>query len=52
MAIPRKQGLKAQAFEKNVTKRGAVPTSTKKESNKYTVGPVVLAVFIFVVVGS
>ncbi|KAG8383303.1 hypothetical protein BUALT_Bualt05G0170600 [Buddleja alternifolia] len=43
---------KVEKFEKNITRRGAVPeTSTKKGSN-YPVGPILLGFFIFVVIGS
>ncbi|XP_051122619.1 uncharacterized protein LOC127245659 [Andrographis paniculata] len=43
---------KIEKFQKNITKRGAVPeTSTKKGSN-LPVGPVLIGFFIFVVIGS
>ncbi|KAL9257641.1 Stress-associated endoplasmic reticulum protein 2-like protein [Drosera capensis] len=42
---------KTQKFEKNITRRGIVPETTKKESN-YPVGPVLLGFFVFVVIGS
>ncbi|KAF8399969.1 hypothetical protein HHK36_015841 [Tetracentron sinense] len=42
---------KVERFEKNITKRGAVPETTKK-GNDYPVGPIVLGFFVFVVVGS
>ncbi|KAK6930806.1 Stress-associated endoplasmic reticulum protein [Dillenia turbinata] len=39
-------------FEKNITKRGAVPETTVKKSSDYPVGPILLGFFIFVVIGS
>eukprot|EP00389_Voromonas_pontica_P018381 GDKH01028915.1.p3 GENE.GDKH01028915.1~~GDKH01028915.1.p3 ORF type:complete len:67 (-),score=19.56 GDKH01028915.1:101-301(-) len=48
----RKTALKGAAFEQNITKRGMVSTSSKKKETEYPVGPVVLALFVFVVVGS
>eukprot|EP00898_Chlorokybus_atmophyticus_P008826 jgi/Chlat1/8945/Chrsp94S08246 len=41
---------KSQKYNKNIHKRGKVVT-TKKQSN-FTVGPVLLGFFLFVVVGS
>lgn len=43
---------RSEAYEKNVERRGAVPTSSKKKDDGYAVGPVLLAFFLFVVVGS
>ncbi|XWS34547.1 hypothetical protein CRYUN_Cryun21dG0048100 [Craigia yunnanensis] len=43
---------KVEKFEKNITKRGAVPETTTKKGNDYPVGPVLLGFFIFVVIGS
>ncbi|CAL5349844.1 hypothetical protein CsSME_00036892 [Camellia sinensis var. sinensis] len=43
---------KVGKFEKNITRRGAVPESTTKKGTNYPVGPVLLGFFIFVVVGS
>lgn len=43
---------KVEKFEKNITKRGAVPETTVKKGNDYPVGPVLLGFFIFVVIGS
>ncbi|XP_028101788.1 stress-associated endoplasmic reticulum protein 2-like [Camellia sinensis] len=43
---------KVGRFEKNITRRGAVPESTAKKGTNYPVGPVLLGFFIFVVVGS
>lgn len=37
---------------KNVTHRGNVPKGTKVEQEKYTVGPWLLGLFLFVVCGS
>jgi len=42
---------RSEKFHGNITKRGKVPVSAKKEQ-PFTVGPVVLGFFIFVVVGS
>lgn len=43
---------KVGKFEKNITKRGAVPETTVKKGKDYPVGPVLLGFFIFVVIGS
>ncbi|CAL5338131.1 unnamed protein product [Camellia sinensis] len=43
---------KVSRFEKNITKRGAVPETTTKKGNDYPVGPILLGFFIFVVIGS
>ncbi|KAI4382531.1 hypothetical protein MLD38_008484 [Melastoma candidum] len=43
---------KVDRFEKNITKRGAVPETTAKKSKDYPVGPVLLGFFVFVVIGS
>jgi len=43
---------KIDRFEKNFTKTGAVPETTMKKGKDYTVGPVLLGFFIFVVIGS
>lgn len=43
---------KNQKFQKNVTRRGAVPETTVKKGNDYPVGPVLLGFFVFVVIGS
>ena len=42
---------KIARFEKNITKRGAVPETIKK-ANDYPFGPILLGFFVFVVVGS
>ena len=42
---------KSERFDSNINKRGNVKLSSKKEK-QFTVGPVVLAFFLFVVVGS
>jgi len=42
---------KSELYNNNIEKRGSVPTSSKKQSS-LTVGPIVLGVFLFVVVGS
>jgi hypothetical protein len=51
MAGSRKLRQRSEQFEKNITKRGQV-TITKTKDSSITVGPVVLAFFLFVVVGS
>ncbi|KAH7515477.1 hypothetical protein FEM48_Zijuj10G0030600 [Ziziphus jujuba var. spinosa] len=43
---------KVGKFEKNITKRGAVPETSVKKGKDYPVGPVLLGFFIFVVIGS
>lgn len=43
---------KVEKFEKNITKRGAVPETVAKKGNDYPVGPIVLGFFVFVVIGS
>jgi len=42
---------KIARFEKNITKRGAVPETIKK-ANDYPFGPILLGFFVFIVVGS
>ncbi|XP_024360068.1 uncharacterized protein [Physcomitrium patens] len=43
---------KSAKFQKNVHRRGNVPETTLKKKNQYPVGPMVLGLFVFVVVGS
>ncbi|PON90261.1 Stress-associated endoplasmic reticulum protein, partial [Trema orientale] len=43
---------KVAKFQKNITKRGAVPESSSKKGYEYPVGPILLGFFIFVVIGS
>ncbi|KHG11524.1 Serp2 [Gossypium arboreum] len=43
---------KVEKFQKNITKRGAVPETTTKKGKDYPVGPLLLGFFIFVVIGS
>ncbi|GLU06219.1 hypothetical protein SLE2022_232670 [Rubroshorea leprosula] len=43
---------KVERFEKNITKRGAVPEVSTKKGKDYPVGPVLLGFFVFVVIGS
>jgi len=50
MSDMRRIRQKNDLFDANIEKRGNVPASTKKSG--LTVGPVVLGVFLFVVVGS
>ncbi|KAK3125522.1 hypothetical protein QOZ80_7BG0606070 [Eleusine coracana subsp. coracana] len=42
---------KIARFEKNITKRGAVPETVKK-GDDFPVGPILLGFFVFVVIGS
>ena len=51
MPAPRKTALKSAAYDKNINKRGQVSSKDDKKS-QFTVGPAVLAIFLFVVVGS
>ena len=44
--------MKSAKFQKNIHKRGAVPETTIKKGGNYPVGPLVLGLFIFVVIGS
>jgi hypothetical protein len=44
--------MKSAKFQKNIHRRGAVPESTIKKGSNYPVGPLVLGLFIFVVIGS
>ncbi|CDI85072.1 Ribosome associated membrane domain-containing protein, putative [Eimeria praecox] len=48
----RKYSKKIEAFDRSITKRGHVSESKNKKGKGYPVGPIVLAVFLFVVVGS
>ncbi|XP_039056287.1 probable stress-associated endoplasmic reticulum protein [Hibiscus syriacus] len=43
---------KVEKFQKNITKRGAVPEMTTKKGKDYPVGPVLLGFIVFVVIGS
>ncbi|KAK4786427.1 hypothetical protein SAY86_003116 [Trapa natans] len=43
---------KVEKFDKNITKRGAVPETTVKKGKDYPVGPLLLGFFVFVVIGS
>ncbi|SPJ08433.1 ribosome associated membrane protein RAMP4, putative [Plasmodium sp. DRC-Itaito] len=52
MPSNRKITQKVEAFDSNVTKRGNVPPSLVKKGRKHPVGPILLVVFIFVVIGS
>lgn len=51
MPASRQTSLKSDAFNKNITKRGQVSSRDSKK-NQFSVGPVVLSIFLFVVVGS
>ena len=52
--MPSKQLMKTQSSKHSgyINKRGNVPKSLKPEQEGYAVGPYLLALFIFVVVGS
>jgi hypothetical protein len=50
--MDRKLKAKSEAYNKNVEKRGNVPSSLVKKEDKFPVGPVLLGFFLFVVVGS
>ncbi|CAA9986658.1 ribosome associated membrane protein, putative [Plasmodium knowlesi strain H] len=52
MASNRKISQKVDAFDNNITQRGNVPTSLVKKGKKHPVGPILLVIFIFVVIGS
>ncbi|CRG94394.1 ribosome associated membrane protein RAMP4, putative [Plasmodium gallinaceum] len=52
MPSNRKISQKVEAFDSNVSKRGKVPPSLVKKGRKHPVGPTLLVVFIFVVIGS
>lgn len=43
---------KSAKFQKNILKRGNVPESSTRKEPKSPVGPLVLGLFIFVVIGS
>ena len=43
---------KNETYNRNVEKRGNVPSSLSKKEDKFPVGPVLLGFFLFVVVGS
>lgn len=43
---------KTEAFNSNIEKRGNVPKSITKKTDKFPVGPVLLGFFLFIVVGS
>ncbi|VWU48798.1 ribosome associated membrane protein RAMP4, putative [Hepatocystis sp. ex Piliocolobus tephrosceles] len=48
----RKINQKVEAFDNNIKNRGNVPPSLVKKPKKYPVGPVLLVIFLFVVIGS
>jgi len=53
MASKKQLKLKSEAHSKNIEKRGKVPESlAKTKSDDSNLGPVLLAFFLFVVVGS
>lgn len=43
---------KTEKYHKNIDKRGKVPKSTLRNKSPFTVGPIMLGFFLFVVVGS
>ena len=49
MPASRQTSLKGNAYEKKI---GTTSSGKKKDKSKITVGPVLLALFLFVVVGS
>ena len=51
MPESRKTSLKAAKYDQNIAKKKP-SSASKKDKQPYTVGPVMLAVFLFVVVGS
>eukprot|EP00413_Alexandrium_margalefii_P039083 CAMPEP_0204600772 /NCGR_PEP_ID=MMETSP0661-20131031/55638_1 /ASSEMBLY_ACC=CAM_ASM_000606 /TAXON_ID=109239 /ORGANISM="Alexandrium margalefi, Strain AMGDE01CS-322" /LENGTH=89 /DNA_ID=CAMNT_0051611601 /DNA_START=90 /DNA_END=357 /DNA_ORIENTATION=- len=51
MPTSRKTALKSQQYEKKIGKVSS-NSGSKKEKSPFAVGPVVLALFLFVVVGS
>ena len=48
----RRTALRSKVYEKNITKRGAVPNSQKKRKEKVPVGPIFLGVLLFLLIGS
>jgi len=52
MANDQTARLKSQIYESNINKRGNVKKSLTKKGDKLEVGPIVLGVFLFVVIGS
>ncbi|KAM3132480.1 Stress-associated endoplasmic reticulum protein 1 [Paramecium bursaria] len=44
--------IRSQAYQQNVNKPGKVPKSLIKKEESMQVGPILLGVFLFVVVGS
>ncbi|KAJ3107006.1 hypothetical protein HDU97_004975 [Phlyctochytrium planicorne] len=49
--IPRSVRNKNDVYKNNINKRGNVKTTLRKEPQKYGVGPIVLAVLVFIVIG-
>eukprot|EP00448_Togula_jolla_P033095 CAMPEP_0170624724 /NCGR_PEP_ID=MMETSP0224-20130122/30379_1 /TAXON_ID=285029 /ORGANISM="Togula jolla, Strain CCCM 725" /LENGTH=63 /DNA_ID=CAMNT_0010951253 /DNA_START=74 /DNA_END=265 /DNA_ORIENTATION=+ len=49
MPQPRKTALKGEQYNKKI---GKASSGSKKEKSSITVGPIVLGLFLFVVVGS
>eukprot|EP00699_Malawimonas_sp_californiana_P000935 EC714598.1.p3 GENE.EC714598.1~~EC714598.1.p3 ORF type:complete len:68 (+),score=3.20 EC714598.1:83-286(+) len=52
MGKPRAISKKNEEYASNVNKRGHVPETKKAKAGGYTVGPILLGFFLFVVVGS
>eukprot|EP00331_Platyophrya_macrostoma_P029057 CAMPEP_0176453850 /NCGR_PEP_ID=MMETSP0127-20121128/29511_1 /TAXON_ID=938130 /ORGANISM="Platyophrya macrostoma, Strain WH" /LENGTH=66 /DNA_ID=CAMNT_0017842843 /DNA_START=59 /DNA_END=259 /DNA_ORIENTATION=- len=52
MANDQTMRIRSQLHDQNIDKRGKVPKSRVKKEEKFAVGPVLLGVFLFVVVGS
>jgi len=52
MAAPRKLRQRAEKFDENILKRGKIENTGQKKGAVSSVGPWVLGVLLFVVVGS
>eukprot|EP00451_Oxyrrhis_marina_P002323 CAMPEP_0204259246 /NCGR_PEP_ID=MMETSP0468-20130131/5506_1 /ASSEMBLY_ACC=CAM_ASM_000383 /TAXON_ID=2969 /ORGANISM="Oxyrrhis marina" /LENGTH=67 /DNA_ID=CAMNT_0051233511 /DNA_START=69 /DNA_END=272 /DNA_ORIENTATION=- len=52
MPVPRNVALRSQKADDRVGKAKAPSSKDKKKSKKFPVGPMMMAVFLFVVVGS
>ncbi|KAF8822195.1 putative ribosome associated membrane protein RAMP4 [Cardiosporidium cionae] len=50
MGLSRKVAMRVNAFDKNINKRGVISTAGKER--KYPVKPILIAGFLFIVVGS
>ena len=54
MGQSRKLRLKSDAYDKNITKRGSIPSLAKKKEvdSRPSVSPITLGIMVFVVIGS